>query len=172
MRFIFPICLTASLVFGATQTKKQTSPASPAKPAAAAVTHTLSEFKLGRTVMGTGTLADAKGKGVVLDFWGVNCPPCIRSLPDIQALSVKYKDKVNFYGVESQGSDKAQIEPIIKKAGVTYPITTGYTKMPLNFTGIPHVAVFDSNGKMTFEGSPFDPEFEKAVEAASVPAKK
>ena len=44
--------------------------------------------------------------------------------------------------------------------------------MPLNFTGIPHVAVFDSNGKMTFEGSPFDPEFEKAVEAASVPAKK
>ena len=79
-----------------------------AKPAGAE--HTIAEFNLGRAVLGTGDLEKTKGKGVVIEAWGVNCPPCIASLPHLQELSVKHKDKVLFFGAESQGSDRKAIE--------------------------------------------------------------
>ena len=133
----------------------------------------LSDFKLGKTMVGKGSLADAKGKGVVIEAWGVHCPPCIASLPKLQALSVKHKDKVLFFGAESQGSDKKAIEAVTKKAGVTFPISTGLAKCPIEFSAIPRAFVFDASGKLIFDGSPGSKGFAEAVEkaAASVAAK-
>jgi thiol-disulfide isomerase/thioredoxin len=39
------------------------------------------------------TLADLKGKIVLLDFWGYWCGPCCRAMPELVALHEKYKDK-------------------------------------------------------------------------------
>lgn len=135
--------------------------------------HALSDFKLGRPVMGKGSLSDAKGKGVVIEAWGVRCPPCIASLPKLQALSEKHKDKVLFFGAESQGHEKKEIEPVIKKAGVTFPISTGLAKCPIEFSSIPRAFVFDAEGKLIFDGNPHSQGFADAVEkaAGSVAAK-
>jgi len=129
--------------------------------------HTLSDFKLGRPVMGKGSLSDAKGKGVVIEAWGVRCPPCIASLPKLQALSEKHKDKVLFFGAESQGHDRKAIEPVIKKAGVTFPISTGLAKCPIEFSSIPRAFVFDASGKLIFDGNPHGQEFADAVVKAA-----
>ena len=144
-----------------------------ADKAPAAKELTLADFKLGKSMVGKGSLADAKGKGVVIEAWGVNCPPCIRSLPHLQELSVKLKDKVLFFGAESQGSDKKAIEAVIKKAGVTYPISSGLAKCPIEFSAIPRAFVFDATGKLIFNGSPSSKDFAAAVEkaASGVPAK-
>jgi thiol-disulfide isomerase/thioredoxin len=46
------------------------------------------------------TLADFKGKIVVLDFWATWCAPCIASIPHNNALAKKYADQgVVFIGV-------------------------------------------------------------------------
>lgn len=136
----------------------------PTQPAAAA---RLSDFDLGKPVLGKGSLSDAKGKGVVIEAWGVNCPPCIASLPHLQELSVKHKDKVLFFGAECQMSDKKSISAVIQKAGVTYPIFSGLDKCPIQFSGIPHAFVFDATGKMIFDGSPYDPQFSSAITKAA-----
>ena len=43
----------------------------------------------------------ASDRPVVVDFQNSKCKPCIRAAPIYQALSEKYKDKVNFYKVDS-----------------------------------------------------------------------
>lgn len=135
--------------------------------------HTLSEFMLGQPVLGRGSLADAKGKAAVIEAWGVRCPPCIASLPKLQALSERHRDKVLFFGAESQGHDRQAIEPVIKKAGVTFPISAGLAKCPIEFNALPRAFVFDASGKLIFNGNPNGKAFADAVEkaAASVAAR-
>ncbi|MFN7339559.1 MAG: TlpA family protein disulfide reductase [Opitutia bacterium] len=132
---------------------------------------TLADFKLGRPVLGKGSLADAKGKGVVIEAWGVRCPPCIASLPKLQELSVRHRDKVLFFGAESQDSDRKAIEAVIAKAGVTFPISTGLAKCPIEFNAIPRAFVFDATGKLIFDGTPHGKGFAEAVEKAAAGAK-
>ena len=174
-------CLLASPGQAATHkaksdSSKSTSPntaataATPA-PASNSASAKLSDFELGKSVLGSGSLGDAKGKGAVIEAWGVNCPPCIASLPHMQELSVKYKDKVLFFGAEAQMSDKKAIEAVIHKAGVTYPIFSGLDKCPIQFNAIPHAFVFDSAGKLIFSGNPYEPGFGAAVEKAASGAK-
>lgn len=174
MRALVPIllvCLLAPPSEAATRRSK-TDTSKPA-PTVSAANAKLSDFSLGKSVLGVGTLAEAKGKGVVIEAWGVHCPPCIASLPKLQALSVKHKDKVLFFGAESQGSDKKAIEAVTKKAGVTFPISTGLAKCPIEFSAIPRAFVFDASGKLIFDGSPSSKGFAEAVEkaAAGVAAK-
>jgi len=38
-------------------------------------------------------LSDLRGKVVLLDFWAVDCDPCIRSFPELRELHEKYHDK-------------------------------------------------------------------------------
>lgn len=164
------VALLAALASGQAlaATRKAKSDPAPASPAQPAATAKLGDFALGPLVAGSGSLADAKGKAAVIEAWGVNCPPCIASLPHLQQLSVKHKDKVLFFGAECQMSDKKSIEAAIKKAGVTYPIFSGMS----NYAGgIPHAFVFDATGKLIFDGHPLSPEFTAAVEKAAATVK-
>lgn len=163
------LCLSTLSSTGATRRGK--TDMSQAGPTVSAANAKLSDFCLGKAVLGAGTLAEAKGKGVVIEAWGVNCPPCIASLPHLQELSVKHKGKVLFYGAECQMSDKKAIEAVIRKAGVTYPIFSGLDKCPIQFNGIPHAFVFDGTGKLIFDGHPSSADFNAAVEKAASTAK-
>ena len=98
---------------------------------------------------------------------GVQCPPCIASLPKLQALSEKHKDKVLFFGAECQGHDKKAIQAVTKKAGVTFAIASGLEKCPIQFNGIPRTFVFDAAGKLIFDGNPHSQGFAEAVEKAA-----
>src|SRR5687768_5893892 len=44
--------------------------------------------------------AIAQGKPVVLNFWGGSCPPCRAEMPDIEAVSREYGDRVLFLGLD------------------------------------------------------------------------
>src|SRR4051812_4521086 len=42
---------------------------------------------------GNFTVAGAKGKVILMDFWATWCGPCRESMPETQALFEKYKDR-------------------------------------------------------------------------------
>lgn len=106
------------------------------------------------------------GKVVVVEEWGVNCPPCIASLPDMAKLAKANENKgLVVVGLERQNSPKEQILKILKSARVKYPVMAGGSA-PGGTGSIPHACVFDATGKLVWTGNPHDDDFERAVKKA------
>ena len=63
-----------------------------------------------------------RGKVVLLDFWGINCPPCIAALPHSEALYKKFQNQgLIVIGVCGDwGSDKKAAR-ILKDKNITFP---------------------------------------------------
>jgi thiol-disulfide isomerase/thioredoxin len=71
---------------------------------------------------GTYALASDQGHVVVLGAWATWCGPCLRSLPQLQALAQEYAGRgVRVYAV-SVDEDRSKIGPFLAKAGVSLPV--------------------------------------------------
>ena len=106
------------------------------------------------------------GKVVVVEEWGVNCPPCIASLPELAKMAKRYEKKgLVIVGLERQGSSKEAILEVLKDAKVKYPVMSGGSG-PVPSDGIPHAMVFGTDGKLVWHGNPHDDGFEDSVKDA------
>jgi thiol-disulfide isomerase/thioredoxin len=115
----------------------------------------LEAFQLGEVLFGAPEATqNLAGKVVVIEFWGVQCPPCIKKMPHLAELHDQYEQKgLRLIGAEMQRSSSSRIEPIIKKAKVNFPITKGCVN-PIGVNRLPHMAIFDVDGKLVYEGYP------------------
>ena len=73
------------------------------------------------------SMADLKGKVVLVDFWTYTCINCIRTLPHVTSWYDKYKDKgfvvIGIHTPEFQFEhDSANVENAIKMYGIHYPV--------------------------------------------------
>lgn len=127
----------------------------------------ISDFKFGKTLQGDEPTEDSlKGKVVVIEYWGVNCPPCIAAMPHLAKLDKRYRDKgLVIIGAESQNSSAAAIKKITDKAKVEFAITAG-ANGPVAVRGIPKALIFDTTGKIIFNGNPADKNFDSTIKKA------
>jgi thiol-disulfide isomerase/thioredoxin len=132
-----------------------------------------SDWDLGKVVFGEKVgKKDVKGKVVVLEYWGVKCPPCIASLPHLAEMDREHRDEgLVIIGAECQGHSKDDMKPLLEKAKVDYTIVEG-AEGPIDVTGIPRVFVFGTDGELVFDGRPGGAEFDKAVKDALATAEK
>jgi len=106
------------------------------------------------------------GKVVVVEEWGVNCAPCIASLPDMAKLAKRFEKKgLVVVGLERQGGTKEEIMKLLKPARVEYPVMSGGSAGVAS-EGIPHACVFGADGKLVWHGHPADDKFEDSVKDA------
>jgi thiol-disulfide isomerase/thioredoxin len=139
------------------------SAAAPSAETKTASSHHVSDFKLGAHIDGPAlTLADTKGKAVVIEAWGIHCGPCLASLPDMEKMARRYKDRMVVFGAHSQQGTDEEVKAVVKKNKLSYTITNGVNS-PISFSGIPRVFVFDTTGALIFDGAPFDKDFDKAI---------
>ncbi|MEI6455669.1 MAG: TlpA disulfide reductase family protein [bacterium] len=70
---------------------------------------------------GTFNLGDYKGQIVLLVFWRLGCPPCLKEMQVLQLLSEKYKNKgftvVGFNHVDNE----ALVKQYFEKHGICFP---------------------------------------------------
>lgn len=67
------------------------------------------------------SLADYKGRVVIVDFWFPNCGPCKESFPFLQQLATKYKDKgVDILAINATEGQEAFVLPFLKSMGYTF----------------------------------------------------
>lgn len=130
------------------------------------------------TVVGTKNGLDipsAKGKVVLLEFWGTHCPPCLMSIPHYVKLNEKYKDKLAMFAIEVQGTSKERLLEFAKANGINYNIYTQdenmdfvrYIAQRAGWRGaIPFLVIFDTNGNVVdIKKGMVPPEYiEKVIE--------
>jgi thiol-disulfide isomerase/thioredoxin len=121
------------------------------------------DFKL-RDISGKEvSLADYKGKVLILDFWATWCEPCRKSFPIMKLVMSKYKNdpKVKFLFIDTKEPENAgNVKKFLAANGYPFhvafdqkePNTTNYTtflnyKMP----GIPAKYIVDPKGIIRFK---------------------
>jgi len=114
------------------------------------------------------TEADLAGKVVLVDQWGVNCPPCRALLPAMQKLWNANKSKpFVLLGSHCQGRAPREVQELVDANKLTYPIYdfAGLVQEPDNGGGLPFMYVVDHRGKVVYAGRSHG-EAESAVAAA------
>ncbi|MGY9074105.1 MAG: TlpA family protein disulfide reductase [Acidimicrobiales bacterium] len=69
----------------------------------------------------TGTIADHRGKPVVVNFWASWCPACIAEMPHFEEVHQEFADRVVFLGFDERDS-RADAELLAAETGVTYTL--------------------------------------------------
>ncbi len=97
------------------------------------------------------SLADFRGRVVVLDFWATWCGPCVQAMPHLQKVAEKYADKpVTVIGVnrDSQGAEK-KIRNLLEEKKTTFRQLMdpeGDVAEKYEVTGIPQTVLIDTQG--------------------------
>ncbi len=70
------------------------------------------------------SLADLRGKPVLLNVWATWCHPCREEIPELQRLHERYRARgLEVVGVSVDATgDEAAIRDFMKRFGMTYPV--------------------------------------------------
>jgi thiol-disulfide isomerase/thioredoxin len=88
-------------------------------------------------------LSDLKGKFIVIDFWGAWCYWCMKGVPQMKEYYAKYKDKVEFIGVDVRDKEDVWKTTVAKYelswthvmnlTGADVPVLYGVSGYPTKF---------------------------------------
>jgi thiol-disulfide isomerase/thioredoxin len=116
------------------------------------------DFKLPNLEDKPVSLADFKGKVVLLDLWGTWCGPCREAIPRLIELSRKFERRglavVGLTYEKSPPTDpetRENVKNFVQQAGIPYPCLMGdepTLKLVPNFKGFPTSLVVDRAGKV------------------------
>jgi len=82
-------------------------------------------------------LADYRGKWIIINYWASWCEPCAKEIPQLNAFYQHHQKKdAIVLGVSYDGLPSADLQALVKKMGINYPILTVDPKYKI---GIEHV---------------------------------
>lgn len=94
------------------------------------------------------TLADYRGKWVLINFWATWCPPCLKEIPDLVSLYESRKD-VMIIGVAMDYRHPETVLKYVEALSISYPVVLGDKKIAAQIgpvSMLPTTYVFDPQG--------------------------
>ncbi len=97
------------------------------------------------------SLAEYKGKVVLLNFWATWCGPCRAEIPDLVELQNKYRDQLQIIGLVVDDDDQGAIKKFIAEFAINYPVALATDEIRSQYGGIPALPtsfVVDAEGRV------------------------
>ena len=114
------------------------------------------------------SLSRFKGKVILLDFWFKNCSPCIESVPHLNAINTKFKNKkLEVLGINTWDLKK-DIAWFCNKHKVAYNILMNGKDLAERYgiDAFPTMILIDKEGKVLYSGGFDQSRIEKLIEKA------
>ncbi|OUM96821.1 MAG: thiol-disulfide oxidoreductase [Thermobacillus sp. ZCTH02-B1] len=75
------------------------------------------------------SLADYRGRPVIINFWGTFCPPCVAEMPAIERQYQKYKDQGLVVLAINLSEDDITVRDFLKRFNLSYTILRDRNRM-------------------------------------------
>jgi thiol-disulfide isomerase/thioredoxin len=95
-----------------------------------------------------------QGRYVLIEHWATWCGPCRRSIPLLNEIHRRFKDRLVVIGISDEPAEAVRT---LKEPRIEYPVaidTQARMKTALAVTGIPHVIILEPRGYVVWEGFP------------------
>lgn len=112
------------------------------------------------------SLSDLEGKVVVLDFWSIGCPPCVREIDELEAVHRQFEGKdVAVIGVAAWGETAEDIREFRKGRRISYPLLLGTQSMvdAYQASTLPTLYLLDRTGRIARSHQGYWPRDELAA---------
>lgn len=96
------------------------------------------------------SLASARGKVVLLNFWATWCGPCRAEIPSLIELQNRYKDRLQIIGL-ADDDDQDAVKQLVDSEGINYPVALATNQIRFDYGGIlalPTLFVINSEGRI------------------------
>jgi thiol-disulfide isomerase/thioredoxin len=97
------------------------------------------------------TLAETRGKVVLVNFWATWCGPCREEIPDLIELQKKYKDSLQIIGLTVDDDDPVVVRKMMAATGINYPVAISPDGLRDQYGGVvalPTSFVLDTQGRI------------------------
>lgn len=120
------------------------------------------EFTLPMYGGGEVSLADLRGKVVLLNFWATWCPPCMKELSSVQEQVIdRFTDQEFAFIFASRGDTEEQIAKTREERGFNFPMAMDQDSTVFNLyakRGVPHNYLIDREGRIVHIEVGYEPE--------------
>jgi len=99
------------------------------------------------------TLADYRGKVVVLNFWASWCPPCLREMPSMERLRVKMKGQPLEIVALASAEGPDDVKGFLSKMQLGFPIlldADGSNTKRWKVFALPTTFLLDAKGRVRY----------------------
>lgn len=146
------VAVAATVAGGYTLLERNPPQPAPAAPAAEDPVAALMQLQLPDLNGATQSLAAWKGQPIVVNFWATWCAPCVKEMPELDALQKKYP-QIKFVGI---GVDSAaNMQKFVEKVQVSYPLWVmgagaidTLRKLGNPSGGLPFTIIFNADGSI------------------------
>lgn len=82
------------------------------------------DFSLPDLAEHTQSVAQWRGKIVIINFWATWCPPCLQEIPEFIKLQAEYQERgLQFVGIAIE--EKQPVQDYLQRVHVNYPVLIG-----------------------------------------------